>query len=86
MLADRYLLADEVLAAAGLSWYEISNWATGGTQCEHNMLYWTGGDWWGVGPGAHSHVGGIRWWNVRHPGAYAARISAGPAPVRPARS
>jgi putative oxygen-independent coproporphyrinogen III oxidase len=80
VLADRYLLADEVLTAAGFSWYEISNWTTGGTQCEHNMLYWTGGDWWGVGPGAHSHAGGTRWWNVRHPAAYAARISAGLSP------
>ena len=48
--------------------------------CRHNLLYWTGGDWWGVGPGAHSHVGGTRWWNVRHPAAYAARIAAGVSP------
>jgi oxygen-independent coproporphyrinogen-3 oxidase len=80
VLADRYLAADETLTAAGFGWYEISNWTTGGTQCAHNMLYWTGGDWWGIGPGAHSHVGGTRWWNVRHPAAYAARISAGLSP------
>ena len=68
VLADRYLVADEVLGAAGFGWYEISNWAaSGAARCAHNMLYWTGGDWWGIGPGAHSHVGGTRWWNVRAP-------------------
>lgn len=81
VLADRYLAADEVLTAAGLGWYEISNWAAGAAaRCAHNMLYWTGGDWWGIGPGAHSHIGGTRWWNVRHPAAYGARIGAGVSP------
>jgi putative oxygen-independent coproporphyrinogen III oxidase len=84
VLADRYLVADQVLTSAGLGWYEISNWAAGGnggaSRCAHNMLYWTGGDWWGIGPGAHSHVGGTRWWNVRHPAAYGARIGAGLSP------
>jgi putative oxygen-independent coproporphyrinogen III oxidase len=81
VMADRYLAADELLAAAGLRWYEISNWAASpDATCRHNLLYWTGGDWWGVGPGAHSHVGGTRWWNVRHPAAYAARIAAGVSP------
>jgi putative oxygen-independent coproporphyrinogen III oxidase len=81
VLADRYLAADEVLAAAGYRWYEISNWAAGdSSRCAHNMLYWTGGDWWGIGPGAHSHVGGTRWWNVRHPSGYAGRIAAGTSP------
>src|ERR1700691_4211932 len=86
VLADRYLLADEMLTAAGLDWYEISNWAAGGnrgpSRCAHNMLYWTGGDWWGIGPGAHSHVGGTRWWNVRHPSAYAARLAEGRSPAQ----
>ncbi|MBO0802655.1 MAG: coproporphyrinogen III oxidase [Nocardiopsaceae bacterium] len=82
-LADRYLIADDVLEAAGLRWYEISNWARGdGARCRHNMLYWTGGDWWGAGPGAHSHVGGTRWWNVRHPAAYAARLAGGRSPAQ----
>ena len=81
VLAERYLVADEMLAEAGFSWYEISNWAVSGpSRCAHNMLYWTGGDWWGVGPGAHSHVGGTRWWNVRHPAAYGTRIGAGLSP------
>jgi putative oxygen-independent coproporphyrinogen III oxidase len=81
VLADRYVMADERLATAGLDWYEVSNWAAGpASRCRHNELYWTGGDWWGVGPGAHSHIAGTRWWNVRHPAAYAQRISAGASP------
>ena len=80
-MADRYLAADDLFAAAGLGWYEISNWAAGpDSVCRHNLLYWSGGNWWGVGPGAHSHVGGTRWWNVRHPAAYAGRIAAGTSP------
>ncbi len=80
-MADRYLAADDLFAAAGLGWYEISNWAAGpDSVCRHNLLYWSGGNWWGVGPGAHSHVGGTRWWNVRHPAAYAGRIMAGASP------
>jgi len=81
VLAGRYVIADQRLSAAGYRWYEISNWAAAdGARCAHNMLYWTGGDWWGIGPGAHSHVGGTRWWNVRHPAAYASRIGAGLSP------
>jgi putative oxygen-independent coproporphyrinogen III oxidase len=81
VLADRYLMADDRLAGAGLSWYEVSNWAASpGSRCRHNQLYWAGGDWWGVGPGAHSHVAGTRWWNVRHPAAYARRIGVGASP------
>ncbi|MDG4858909.1 radical SAM family heme chaperone HemW [Streptomyces sp. T-3] len=79
--ADRYLIADSVLAEAGFSWYEVSNWATSEAgRCLHNELYWRGADWWGAGPGAHSHVGGVRWWNVKHPGAYAGRLAAGSSP------
>jgi oxygen-independent coproporphyrinogen-3 oxidase len=79
--ADRYLAAEAALSAAGFSWYEVSNWATApDAVCRHNVLYWTGGDWWGLGPGAHSHVGGVRWWNVKHPTAYAARLAAGASP------
>ncbi|MES9541153.1 radical SAM family heme chaperone HemW [Actinomadura sp. NPDC000600] len=81
-MADRYLIADELLSAHGLHWYEISNWAADPrAACRHNMLYWTGADWWGVGPGAHSHVGGTRWWNVKHPAAYAARLAEGTTPA-----
>ncbi|MEC4014800.1 radical SAM family heme chaperone HemW [Streptomyces sp. H27-D2] len=79
--ADRYLIAEEALSAAGFEWYEVSNWATSGPgRCRHNELYWTGADWWGAGPGAHSHVGGVRWWNVKHPGAYAQALGEGRSP------
>ena len=82
-LADKYELADDRFEAAGLSWYEVSNWARDeASRCRHNLLYWTGGDWWGVGPGAHSHVGGTRWWNVKHPAAYADRLQAGLSPAQ----
>jgi oxygen-independent coproporphyrinogen-3 oxidase len=82
-LADKYELADDVLATAGYGWYEVSNWArTPADACRHNLGYWNGDDWWGVGPGAHSHVGGVRWWNVRHPSAYAARLAAGESPAQ----
>ena len=81
-LADKYLLAEERLSRAGLGWYEVSNWARNEhARCRHNLGYWTGADWWGVGPGAHSHVGGVRWWNVKHPAAYAERINAGVSPA-----
>ena len=82
VLADRYLQADETLSRNGFGWYEVSNWARGtAARSRHNRLYWTGGDWWGVGPGAHSHVGGVRWWNVRHPAPYAAKLHAGESPA-----
>ena len=80
--ADKYLLAEERLTKAGLGWYEVSNWARDErSRCRHNLGYWRGDDWWGVGPGAHSHVGGVRWWNVKHPAAYAERINAGVSPA-----
>jgi oxygen-independent coproporphyrinogen-3 oxidase len=81
-LADKYVLADDALAAAGLEWYEVSNWARDeASRCRHNELYWRSASWWGIGPGAHSHVDGERWWNVKHPSAYAARIVAGESPA-----
>ena len=81
-LADKYDLADERLTAGGLEWYEVSNWARRpASRCRHNVHYWTGGHWWGAGPGAHSHVGGVRWWNVKHPAAYADRLAAGDSPA-----
>lgn len=81
-LADKYVQADERLTAAGLGWYEVSNWARDdAARCRHNLGYWAGGGWWGVGPGAHSHLGGVRWWNVKHPAAYAGRLAAGESPA-----
>ncbi|WP_167051377.1 radical SAM family heme chaperone HemW [Salinibacterium sp. ZJ77] len=80
--ADMYELADAMLADAGYDWYEISNWARDDAhRSRHNLAYWTGQDWWGVGPGAHSHMGGVRWWNVKHPAAYAERLAAGVSPA-----
>jgi putative oxygen-independent coproporphyrinogen III oxidase len=79
--ADRYLAAEAALSAAGFGWYEVSNWASSAAaRCRHNLGYWSSGDWWGLGPGAHSHVGGVRWWNVKHPRAYAARLADGRSP------
>lgn len=80
--ADKYELADQLISEAGLSWYEVSNWSrTPGQACRHNLAYWRGDDWWGIGPGAHSHVGGVRWWNVKHPTAYAGRLAQGLSPA-----
>lgn len=81
VLADRYQQADELLSAAGYHWYEISNWAFPGAECRHNLGYWRGRYWWGIGPGAHSHVADRRWWNVKHPNAYAERLLRGLLPV-----
>ena len=80
--AEKYELADDRLGAAGFKWYEVSNWARSrDVISRHNLAYWKGYDWWGFGPGAHSHIAGVRWWNVRHPRAYAERISAGVSPA-----
>ncbi|MGO1746059.1 MAG: radical SAM family heme chaperone HemW [Microbacterium gubbeenense] len=80
--ADMYELADELLGGAGYEWYEVSNWSRGENhRSRHNLSYWRGFDWWGFGPGAHSHVAGLRWWNVKHPAAYAQRLSTGSSPA-----
>ncbi|GAA1417925.1 radical SAM family heme chaperone HemW [Agrococcus citreus] len=79
--AAMYEAADATLTSAGYGWYEVSNWARGGRVARHNLAYWRGQDWWGFGPGAHSHVGGVRWWNVKHPAAYRDRLLAGASPA-----
>ncbi|WP_300081784.1 radical SAM family heme chaperone HemW [Propioniciclava sp.] len=79
--ADCYELADALLGEAGMTAYEISNWALPGYECRHNLGYWRGDTWWGFGPGAHSHAGGVRWWNVKHPATYAGRLAAGESPA-----
>ncbi len=80
--ADMYELAEQKLRDAGFEWYEVSNWARSPElRSDHNLGYWVGHDWWGIGPGAHSHVGGVRWWNVKHPAAYADRMAAGHSPA-----
>ncbi|OHV03507.1 radical SAM family heme chaperone HemW [Mycobacterium talmoniae] len=81
VMAERYQLLDARLSSAGFSWYEVSNWSRPGGECRHNLGYWDGGQWWGAGPGAHGFVGDVRWWNVKHPNAYAGLISDGELPV-----
>jgi oxygen-independent coproporphyrinogen-3 oxidase len=83
LLADRYLQAEIALTAGGYRWYEVSNWARDeASTSRHNLGYWRSADWWGVGPGAHSHVGGVRWWNVRHPAAYTGLLDEGTSPAQ----
>ncbi len=80
--ARRYEMADATLGAAGLRWFEVANWASGPQAVSrHNRGYWLGHDWWGVGPGAHSHVAGVRWWNVLRPASYARRLAEGVSPA-----
>jgi oxygen-independent coproporphyrinogen-3 oxidase len=80
--ADMYEHVDDALRAAGYEWYEVSNWASSPEhRSRHNLGYWRGDDWWGVGPGAHSHIGGVRWWNAKHPAAYAERVEGGFSPA-----
>jgi oxygen-independent coproporphyrinogen-3 oxidase len=82
-LADKYLMADDRFTAAGHAAYEVSNWSTSAaTRCRHNLGYWRSHHWWGIGPGAHSHVGGVRWWNLKHPHAYASRLASGLSPAQ----
>nr|WP_231976778.1 radical SAM family heme chaperone HemW [Mycobacterium sp. E740] len=81
VLARRYELIDAHLAGAGFDWYEVSNWSRPGGECRHNIGYWSGGQWWGAGPGAHGFVDGVRWWNTKHPNAYAQSLADSRLPV-----
>ncbi|OBJ48112.1 radical SAM family heme chaperone HemW [Mycobacterium sp. 1423905.2] len=81
VLARRYELADARLSQAGFDWYEVSNWCRPGGECRHNLGYWNNGQWWGAGPGAHGHIGTTRWWNVKHPNAYAEKLADATLPV-----
>jgi len=81
VLAERYEQAEQALASSGFGWYEISNWARGNdARCRHNDRYWSGGDWWGAGPGAHSQIAGERWMNARRPQRWGASIATGVLP------
>lgn len=80
-MADMYLLVDSLCEASGMSWYELSNWSKPGHECRHNVAYWHNANWWGLGPGAHSHMNGKRFWNVKHPSAYKTRVFAGETPI-----
>ena len=79
--ADRYRIIDAMASAAGLEWYEVSNWARPGSECRHNLGYWSDADWWGAGPGAHGHLDGRRRWNLKHPAAYARALAEGQSPL-----
>jgi len=81
VLAHRYELVDAQLSAAGLTWYEVSNWSRPGGECRHNLGYWDGGEWWGAGPGAHGYIGATRWWNVKHPNTYAEVLAGAALPA-----
>ena len=75
-MADKYLLIDEKLSQAGFNWYEVSNWAKENSRCLHNLHYWQSNNWWGIGPGAHSHIGGVRWWNEKLPRNWSAKLQS----------
>lgn len=81
VFADRYEMIAARLDSAGFAWYEVSNWALPGGECRHNEIYWQDGDWWGAGPGAHSHLGNRRFFNVKHPARYAAMLAEGTLPI-----
>jgi oxygen-independent coproporphyrinogen-3 oxidase len=81
LMADMYLLVDQMCEAKGLTWYELSNWSKPGHQCRHNIAYWENKNWWGCGPGAHSHIDARRFWNVKHPTTYKQKVFAGESPV-----
>ena len=81
LMADMYLLVDQMCEDAGLTWYELSNWSKPGHECRHNIAYWENKNWWGLGPGAHSHVDGKRFWNLKHPTTYKQKLFAGQTPI-----
>ena len=81
LMADMYLLVDQMCEARGLSWYELSNWAKPGHECRHNVAYWENKNWWGLGPGAHSHLDGKRFWNVKHPNVYKEKLFDAKSPI-----
>ena len=76
LTAEKYIMADKAFTEAGFNWYELSNWAKPNSQSKHNLAYWLGHNWWGAGPGAHSHIDGKRFWNVKHPNLYKQKIQA----------
>lgn len=81
LTAEKYLLADEAFSKAGFTWYELSNWSKDSGESKHNVAYWLNKNWWGAGPGAHSHIDGKRWWNVKHPNLYREKLQENHSPV-----
>ncbi|MDN5903372.1 MAG: radical SAM family heme chaperone HemW [Corynebacterium casei] len=80
-MARRYDIIADTLDNAGFGWYEVSNWAKEGGECRHNMIYWRDEDWWGAGPGAHSHLGDQRFYNVKLPGRYINMVGEDELPI-----
>jgi oxygen-independent coproporphyrinogen-3 oxidase len=81
LMADMYLLVNQMCNQAGLQWYELSNWSKPGHECRHNIAYWENKNWWGLGPGAHSHIDGKRFWNLKHPTTYKTKLFSGESPI-----
>ena len=81
LTAEKYLMADQAFTNAGFYWYELSNWAKDNSKSRHNLSYWLGENWLGIGPGAHSHIDGERYWNVKHPTLYKEKIEKGQLPI-----
>ena len=81
LMADMYLLVNQLCNQAGLQWYELSNWSKPGHECRHNIAYWENKNWWGLGPGAHSHIDGKRFWNLKHPTTYKSKLFSGESPI-----
>ena len=81
LMADMYLLVNQMCNQAGLQWYELSNWSKPGHECRHNIAYWENKNWWGLGPGAHSHIDGKRFWNLKHPTTYKSKLFSGKSPI-----
>jgi putative oxygen-independent coproporphyrinogen III oxidase len=82
LMADMYLLVDQLCEESGMSWYELSNWSKPGHESRHNIAYWRNANWWGLGPGAHSHIDGMRWWNMKHPTAYKNALFSSASPLQ----
>jgi oxygen-independent coproporphyrinogen-3 oxidase len=81
LMADMYLLVNQLCNQAELQWYELSNWSKPGHECRHNIAYWENKNWWGLGPGAHSHIDGKRFWNLKHPTTYKSKLFSGESPI-----
>lgn len=80
-MADKYKIIDDVFRSNGFKWYEVSNWAKLNSECRHNIHYWQSDNWWGIGPGAHSHINGVRWWNEKLPRIWTEKLNAGVSPA-----
>lgn len=81
LTAEKYLMADAAFSKAGFTWYELSNWSKDSGESKHNIAYWLNKNWWGAGPGAHSHLNGKRWWNVKHPNLYREKLQENISPI-----